>query len=185
MKTILVVFVCLCLCACVTAPDAANPLSATSATSRDAVLAKTKLMPDPHSGWTRVVGPLVFQDGIIGGRRYSIQGWNDPARPDLDNTFELQASAGFPKRVYLKQAYANGRELETKLIDRERIDCGYDCTTIETIGIALSATDMARYATDGLSFEVIGRRETVRFAVPAPYFAAVLEFQQRYRRGSL
>jgi hypothetical protein len=181
-KFLLTAVICLFVAGCLTAPDEPNILLNGAADDYELVLAKTKLMPDPHAGWVKVVGPAVHYDNdFFSENKYIIQSWIDPKRQQVDDTFQIQAKAGFPKRVFLKQAYAEGRELDTVVIDRERVDCGYDCTTVETIGINLTENDMARCAQMGMSFEVIGRRESIVITIPAQYFAAVLEFHRRHR----
>jgi hypothetical protein len=181
MVRIAVLVLWLVLSGCVSGPDAASILRGGSAGSYDTVAGATKVVPDPHAGWTRVIGPAVLVDGVVGGRRYVAVGWTDPKDPKGDDSFELQASSGFPRRVFLKQAYAEGRKLPTTIVDRDPVYCGPDCFVIETVSIRLSAAEMARRARTGLSFEVIGRRETIRMDVPASYFAAVLAAHRRHR----
>lgn len=180
MRALFLLLSCLLLYGCGTTNDApkSDLLFGRDATRHEKVLQRTRLAPDPHSGWTNVLGPVVIADWAR-NRRYVILSWIDPNRPETDNTFQLQVEAGFSRRVYLKQAYAEGRKLTTKVIDRERTDCGYQCHILETVWIALSETDMARYAQTGLAFEVIGRRETIAMTIPAAYFAALLEFHRR------
>lgn len=181
MRLLLLILFCLLLNGCVSAPDEPELMFAAKSNIESAVSAATKLAPDPHAGWTRVLGPLVLADNRLYGRRYVIQSFNDRARDSKDNVFEIQISAGFPKRVYLKQAYAEGKELKTVVIDRERLDCGYDCTTLEVVGIKLTEAEMADFATRNVSIEVIGRRETIVVTIPASYFAGVLAVHRQFR----
>lgn len=181
MRIVVLLLLCLLTSACVTNRDveAPNWLSSTAGANHSAVLKTTKLAPDPHAGRIQVFGPVVAAHWPA-VRRFMIRSWIDPGEP-RDNTFELQVQAGFPRRVYLKQAYADGRELKTTVIDRERTDCGYECVVLETVGMAFTEAEIERRATSGLNFEIIGRRETIRMFVPAAYFAAVLEFHRRHR----
>ncbi|MBL8581117.1 MAG: hypothetical protein JNL61_02675 [Rhizobiaceae bacterium] len=181
MRTLLVVLLGLLLLGCVSAPDEPELMFAAKSGSERAVAGATKLVPDPHAGWTRVLGPLVLADDRFYGRQFVIQSWTDPVRRQRDNVFEIQISSGFPKRVFLKQAYAEGKELKTIVIDRERLDCGYDCAIKETVGIRLTEAEMADFATRDVAIEVIGRRETIVVTIPASYFAGVLSVHRQFR----
>lgn len=127
---------------------------------------------DPHTGSTEVIGPLIRQSLKLSS--YQIRSWTNSANPKIDNRFQILVVAGFPKRVYLKQAYADGAMLDTVVIDRERVSCGFGCEVEETVGIGLSRQQMAQLAEMGLSFKVLGRRAAVVMTIPAAYFAAVL-----------
>jgi hypothetical protein len=188
MRGLVAILMMLALFGCVSvAPgrEPAAPLHAGADADIEAVRRNIKIVPDPQAGWTRILGPMVLVDNRVGGRRYVVVGVNDPSDPETDGSFELQASSGFAKRVYLKQIHADGRKLPTKVLDRERIDCGYDCAILETVGTPLSEQQMAIYAASGLTLEVVGRRQDIRMTIPAAYFEAVLTAQRRYRAGSV
>lgn len=163
------------LCGCVSSPEDANVIG--KETRYDRVLAKTKLVQDPHAGWTTVKGPVV----TLGKVRYMVRIRYDRGKADLGEHFQIQAAGLFPKRVYLGDVFSEGRKLKSKVLDRERIDCGYNCTTVETVGIDLTEAQMDDYAKRGLAFEVIGRRDGMEVAIPPSYFAAVLDFHRQHR----
>lgn len=163
------------LAGCVSSPSAPNIIA--NVANYEQVLAKTKLVSDPHAGWTSVKGPVIVQNRV----RYMIRIRFDRRKADLDEQFQIQAAGLFPKRVYLGDVFSEGRKLKSEVLDRERIDCGYNCTIAETVGIALTGAQMDDYAKRGLTFEVIGRRDGMEVTIPASYFAAVLDFHRRHR----
>ncbi|MBX3570251.1 MAG: hypothetical protein KF914_19475 [Rhizobiaceae bacterium] len=171
------------LSGCIAAKDPNVYLVETSASNGRAVLAATRVVPDPHAGWTEVRGPAIRASPPEGPRLYLVSAMTDPVRTDVDNSFRLRVLAGFPKRVYLRDVYAGEKKLPAKVHDRERLDCGPGCAVVETVDIALSEADMRRLAATGLHLEILGRRAGVPMAVPSEYFAAVLEAHRRYRSG--
>jgi len=166
------------LSGCVSSPEDASVIG--KVTSYDPVLANTKLVQDPHAGWTTVKGPVVKQ----GNARYMIRVRYDRRKADFAEQFQIQVAGLFPKRVYLGDVFCEGHKLKSKVLDRERIDCGYNCTTVETVGIDITEADMENYAKRGLAFEAIGRRDGIEVAIPASYFAAVLDFHRQHRGAS-
>lgn len=179
MRVLGVLALLLLLAGCVTPPDAANVI--TSVTSYDQVLAKTKLVPDPHAGWVTVKGPVVVQNDALSRWRYMVRTRLGPRKTGFDAQFQIQVAGLFPRRVYLNDVYSEGRKLKSKVLDRERIDCGYNCTTVETVGIDLAEVEMVDRAQRGMTFEVIGRRDSMIVTIPASYFSAVLDFYRRHR----
>jgi len=159
---------CVSLAGCVAAGDLA------------AVSAGTSVKPDIHEGSTTVEGPIVADDGSLFRHRYFLRGWINPDKPAIHNHFQIVVIGSFDRRVYLKQAYAAGAELDTVVIDRER-HCSSSCYTLESIGINLKEADVERYAGTGLAFEILGRRDRIVMEIPAAYFAAVLEKHRRER----
>ena len=95
------------LSACVvTRPDGPASLSSYAASNYDQVLANTRLVPDPHTGWTKVYGPVVPQFTLDSRALYLVV-----ARIDDGKTFYSIEIAGlFPKRVYLGDVYSQGQE---------------------------------------------------------------------------
>lgn len=170
---IFAILVTLALSACaVSRPDSPNFLSAYAAPDYRQVLAKTKLVPDPHAGWTSVFGPVVPYNTPYSKAFYVVGARIDDGRA----TYRIQIAGLFPKRVYLGDVYSQGRKLKSKVLDRERTDCGYGCTTVETIAVPLNETEMEALAVEGITLKVIGRRDDLMVSIPASYFAAVLAF---------
>ena len=101
----------------------------------------------------------------------------------MDEEFQIQVAGLFPKRVYLNDVFSEGRKMKSKVIDRERVDCGYDCTTVEVVGIDLTETQMTDYATRGITFKIAGRRDDLVVTISAGYSAAVLDFHRSHRDG--
>jgi hypothetical protein len=132
------------------------------------------ILPNPHRGLILIEGPLVFHDGNVAGKTYAVRTWVAADRPDLDGRFQIHVTAPFERRAYLKQAYSRGRQLETMVLDRAVVPCPRrHCPVTETIGINLTDGELAEALKDGIAFEIVGRRETIVMAVPAPYFSAV------------
>lgn len=121
---------------------------------------------------TEVVGPIAYQG--LRSSSYQIRSWSNPGDKVIDNRFQIVVVGTFAKRAHLEQAYADGAELGTVVIDRERVGCGSGCETEETVGISLTEAEMARRAEAGMSFEVMGRRAALVMTIPKAYFAAVL-----------
>lgn len=178
MRVLGVIAVLLLLAGCVAAPNSASPIFSAG---YQQVFAKTKLVPDPHTGWTKISGPTILQSDLRSRHAYMIWTSFDRRHADLDEKFQIQAAGLFPKRVYLDEVFSEGRKMKSKVIDRERRHCGYGCTTMETVGIDLTKAEMEDYARRGMTFEVIGRRDSMIVAIPASYFAAVLDFHRRHR----
>ena len=123
-----------------------------------------------------VEGPPIHFLGVGTKSSYRIRSWINPAKAGLHDRFQIVARLHFAKRVFLQQAFADGRTLDTTVIDRERLGPG---ETVETIGINLSQEEMRHYAATGIGIEISGRRTSVAFAIPAAYLAAVLEAHER------
>lgn len=142
------------------------------------VEAATKVMHDRHVGVTRVVGPAVT---FVAGTSYNDYMLTTVVRDREDkpaDTFMITVLARFPRRVFLDAAFSEGRRLQTRVIDRERV-CGSVCRTVETIGIMVSRSEMERYAQEGLTFRINGRRDDVVVDIPAAYFDGVLAVHRR------
>ncbi len=137
---------------------------------------------DPHTGSTDVIGPLIHQHLMMSN--YQIRSWTNSDNDKVNNRFQIVVAGKFPKRVYLKQAYADGAKLETIVIDRERIGCGAACQVEETIGIGLTEDEMARRAETGMSFKILGRRASLVMTIPPAYFAAMLDAHRAARGGA-
>ena len=95
-----------------------------AADDRAAVFGATRVEADRHTGWINAYGPPVTR---LGGRSSDAiwQTWLIRTRLDAEamergKPFQLYVRAMFPKRVFLKQAYAQGAPLDTTVIDRER-----------------------------------------------------------------
>ena len=145
-----------------------------AADDRAAVFGATRVEADLHTGWINAYGPPVTR---FGGRSSDAiwQTWLIRTRLDgkameRGKPFQLYVRAMFPKRVFLKQAYAQGAPLDTT-VDRERTRAG----TLETVGINLTQAEVEDYAGAGLSLRVVGRRASLTVDVPAAYVAAVLD----------
>lgn len=148
---------------------------ATATGDRTAIFSATRVEADPHTGWINAYGPPVTR---IGGRSsdafwhtYLIRTRLDRSSAERGKPVQIHVRALFPRRVYLRQAYAHGRRLDTTVIDRERIRAG----TLETVGINLTLAEAKGYAETGLSLRVVGRRASVIVEVPAAYVATVLD----------
>ena len=177
LRSVIAIVALVFLTGCVSQPGADKPgrVSGYGAANYNLVLAETKLMPDPHTGWTKVYGPIVPHGVVPRLSFYAVH-----ARIDGGKTrFTLEIAGLFPKRVYLGDVYSKGRKLKSKVLDRERTDCGYSCTTVETVAVDLSRTDMDIYAAEGITVKIVGRRDDLVVSVPAAYFAAVLAFYSR------
>lgn len=178
VRSVLALFALVFLAGCVSQSASDKPAYVTSyaAANYNQVLAKTKLVPDPHTGWTKVYGPIVPNGTVSKQAFYAVH-----ARIDGGKTrFRLEIAGLFPRRVYLGDVYSDGRLLKSKVLDRERTNCGYNCTTVETVAIELSRSDMATYAAEGISVKIVGRRDDLVVSVPASYFAAILAFYSRH-----
>lgn len=182
MRLVGVLAVLLLLVGCVSSPDSASIILGDA--GYDRVFARTRLVPDPHTGWSEIRGPSVLLSDGRFRRIYMIRTRFDRRKADLGEEFQIQAAGLFPRRVYLGDVFSEGRKLKSKVIDREQRDCGYNCTTAETIGIDLTKAEMEDHARRGMTFEVIGRRERIVVTVPASYFAAVLDFHRQHRGAS-
>lgn len=179
MRVVLVLTGLVFLSACVaTRPDQPNSLSSYAAGHYEQVFAKTKLMSDPHTGRTFVLGPQVRQDGFHSGTIFLVRTRVDEGGGK--DRYAIEVAGLFPKRVYLGDVYSQGRKLKSKVLDRERGDCGYNCTTVETVLVRLTEAEMESYAADGLTLKVTGRRDSIVVSIPASYFAAVLAFHRRH-----
>lgn len=181
MRMVFVLAGVLFLSACaVTRPGGPAALSSYAASDYGRVFANTRLVPDPHTGWTTVYGPVVSQFSLDSKALYFVM-----ARIDGGKTsYGIMIAGLFPKRVYLGDVYSQGRKLRSKVVDRERRGCGYDCTTVETVIVLLTEAEMERYASEGIELKAVGRRDSIVVSVPASYFSAVLAFHRR-RAGSV
>jgi len=144
--------------------------------------AATRMRVDPHTGVNTVFGPeVVFYNGMD-IHSFRLRGWIDPRHPEIHNRFQIVVRARFPRRVYLKQAYAGGERVRTTLIDAERV-CGGGCIWHETVAIPLTEDEIERLANTGFLFEIVGRRENVVVRVPAGHLDGFLAAFRRYRDG--
>lgn len=162
-------------------PDRLGVLPLGGEADYDRVLAQTKLISDPHVGWSQVSGPIVtdFGFGTSVGYMAGVKVKGDEV------AFGIVVEGFFPKRVYLGDVYSQGRKLRSKVIDRERLHCGSGCTTAETVLIDVTQAEFEDYAANGLTFEVTGRRNSITVSIPASYFAAVLaSYREHFARGA-
>ena len=167
--------VCLLMAGCVaTRPDDPNFIPERAAADCRQVYAAAKLVPDPNTGWTEMYGPVVTRRGDHATVAYAAFTRVAEGR----TTYLVQVQGRFPKRVYLGDVYSAGARLKSRVVDRERIYCGYDCTTVETVEIEATQVEMEGWAANGLSLEVRGRRDSITAAIPATYLAAVLAFHR-------
>lgn len=167
--------VCLLAAGCVaTRPDDPNFIPERAAADYGKVYAAAKLFPDPHTGWTEMYGPVVTRRGDQATVAYVAF----TRVADGETTYLVQVQGRFPKRVYLGDVYSAGTKLKSHVVDRERIYCGYNCTTVETVEIDATQAQMEAWAANGLSLEVTGRRDSITAAIPASYLAAVLAFHR-------
>jgi hypothetical protein len=160
-------------------------LTAGAAGSAAKVGTQTSVTVNTHAGWIEILAPAVNAGSFLENRHYQLRSWIDPGNAKMNDRFMLSIRGGFPKRVYLEQAYAHGQPLKTRLIDRERVDCGLDCFVQETVGLPLGLKDIERYAVEGLDVEIQGRRDVIRVKVPPSYFAAVLDVHTKTRSRAL
>lgn len=102
-------------------PDRPNVLPTRAAFNYQHVLQHTKLVPDPHAGWSNVYGPVVTVRGLYSTTRMMIR----TCRDDGEQLFQIQVQGLFPKRVYLNSVYSAGRKLKSVVIgprtDRPRL----------------------------------------------------------------
>ena len=160
-------------------PDGPASLSSYAASNYEQVFAHTRLVPDQHTGWTKVYGPVVPQFALDSKALYIVVARID----DGKTSYSIEIAGLFPKRVYLGDVYSQGRKLRSKVMDRERTDCGYGCTTVETVVVPLTEAEMERYASEGITLKAVGRRDSIVVSIPASYFAAVLAFYRRHAAG--
>lgn len=145
-----------------------------------AVEAATTVEPDPHTGLTKVAGPPIFHDNNILGKVYFLRGWKSKNLSDDSGSIQVYVLARFDKWAFLDTAYANGKKLDTSQIDRKVGSCsGYGCSLQETIGINLNISQLRDYAKNGLSFKVLGKRDSITMIIPAGYFSGFLAAYQR------
>lgn len=146
------------------------------------VEAATVRRDDPHTGVATVVGPEVpFANGLD-FHTFRLRGWLDPRDPAIHNRFQILVRASFPRRVYLKHAYAQGERIGLRLIDAERV-CGGGCTWHETVAVPLTLAALERLAGTGLVFEIVGRRDAVVVRVPAGHVSGFLAVFRRHGGG--
>lgn len=93
--------------------------------------------------------------------------------PGDGDEFQISLVGVFPKRVYLKDVMTEGRKLDAKVHDRERVYCGENCTIAETLYVSFSAQDLEDWSRTGLTFKVIGRRTSFVETIPSAYFTAI------------
>lgn len=181
MTILRVIIACLFLAGCGAQLAAAYGVPIVPAAQKEQVSKNISVEHDPHTGSIEVSGPLIFHDRNLLGNTYLIRSWINQERPSVDDKFQILVTGRYPKRVYLKQAYADGEEVSTTAIDRERVSCADFCIIKEVVGINLTEEEMARRAETGMSFKVMGRRDTLTMTVPPGYFSAVLEAHRKAR----
>lgn len=130
--------------------------------------------PNPHQGVVELFGTPVHDRFGHPPTVYVLETTIDPNRPGLDDRFRFRVIGLFSKRVFLKSAFAEGRSLPTTAHDRERVDCGFECTIAETIFITVSEADLGRWAVSGVSLQIDGRRVRFTMFIPASYIRDVL-----------
>ncbi|GAA4106671.1 hypothetical protein ACFFTN_10285 [Aminobacter aganoensis] len=179
-----VVAACLLLAGCGAQLAAAYGIPIVPAAQKEQVSRNISVGHDPHTGLIKVSGPLIFHDRNLLGNTYLIRSWIDPKGQSANGDFQILVTGRYPKRVYLKQAYADGEKVSTTVIDRERVSCADFCIIKEAIGLNLTEEEMARRAETGMSFKVLGRRASLVMTIPPAYFAALLDAHRAARSGS-
>jgi hypothetical protein len=159
-----------------------NEMNAIPPTAMAQVAANMSTRPDPHEGVVKISGPPVFDRHRTPPTIYGVYSTIDPKSPGTDDAFHIGIVGLFPKRVFLKEVFAAGRPLKTRVHDRERMDCGYGCAVVETLIVAISEPDLEVWAVTGLSFKVSGRRTSFTMFIPAAYFRAVLDRHRAARQ---
>lgn len=134
---------------------------------------------NPHTGMTNVEGPVIMPQGTLLGDKYMLRSWVAPQNPAMHDRFQIQVSAYVREWKFLSQAYADGKALDTTLIDRSVVSCAGGCSMTETVGINLTKADVERYASSGLSFQISGQRGNLTMFIPGGYFAGVLQAHER------
>lgn len=174
----------LALAACTTgALVSIDDLGAIPPTALSQVSARISTWPDPHEGTVVVAGPPVFDQARTPPVAYLVFSSIDPRQPGTKDRFRIGIVGLFPKRVYLKDVFADGRALPAKVHDRERIDCGRGCAIAETVIVTITEAELKEWAGSGLSFAVVGRRTRFTMSIPAAYFTAVLDRHVETRRS--
>lgn len=181
MAVLRVVVACLFLYGCSAQTAALYGLPIVAPAQKHQVASNVLVQHDPHTGSTQVVGPLIFHDNNLLGNTYQIRSWTNPGDSKIDNRFQIVVTGRYDKRVYLKQAYADGEEVSTTAIDRERVSCADFCIIKEVVGINLTEEEMERRAETGMSFKVLGRRASLTMTVPPGYFSAILDAHRKAR----
>ncbi|MDR7224503.1 hypothetical protein [Aminobacter aminovorans] len=176
-----VVVACLLLAGCGAQLAAAYGIPIVPAGQKEQVARNISVKHDPHTGLINVSGPLIFHDRNLFGNTYLIRSWIDPKGRSIDDDFQILVVGRYPKRVYLKQAYADGEKVSTTAIDRERVSCADFCIIREVVGLNLTEEEMARRAETGMSFKVLGRRASLTMTVPPGYFSAILDAHRKAR----
>lgn len=148
-----------------------------------AVATAAKVDRNQHTGVVTIENPLIMVNGTLLGDKYLIRSWIDPRSPALHNRFQIQVSAYTNGWKFLEQAYANGKPLDTLVIDRSVISCSGGCSMSEIVGINLTKADVEQFAVSGLSFQISGQRGNVTMTIPAGYFAGALQAHERAATG--
>jgi hypothetical protein len=128
---------------------------------------------DVHEARVRILGPPVFDALGSPPLGYTVSAAIDSERPGTGDEFQITLIGLFSKRVYLKDVMTEGRKLDAKVHDRERVYCGEGCNVAETLYVSISAQDLENWSRTGLTFKVIGRRVDFVASIPSVYFAAV------------
>ncbi|MBT1155615.1 hypothetical protein J1C56_08410 [Aminobacter anthyllidis] len=184
MAILRVIIACFLLAGCGAQLAAAYGIPIVRAGQKEQVSRNISVEHDPHTGLIKVSGPPIFHDRHLFGNTYLIRSWIDPKGRPVNDDFQILVTGRYPKRVYLKQAYADGEEVSTTAIDRERVSCADFCIIKEVVGINLSEQEMAHRAETGMSFKVVGRRASLVMTIPPAYFAAVLDAHRKVRMGN-
>lgn len=164
--------------------SATGGLPVVSPTDTAAVSAATTTQQNSHTGMTNIEGPVIMPQGTLLGDKYMLRSWVAPKNPAMNDRFQIQASAYVRGWQFFEQAYADGKALDTVVIDRSVISCHGGCSMTETIGINLTKADVEKYAQSGLSFQVSGKRGNVTMFIPAGYFAGVLQAHERAKTAA-
>lgn len=127
---------------------------------------------DTYKGTRTVEGPLIFHDKNLFGKRYAIRYVETSGGQSFYQIYTITPATEW---MFLDQAYAGGKELETVVIKRSVDSCsgGLGCDLSETVGVTLTEDQMRQAAANGFSFKLAGRSGSAVYTIPAPYFSAV------------
>jgi hypothetical protein len=143
---------------------------------------RTRVAYNPHQGVLEINAPAIFDHQRMPPSVYALDSAIDPKRPGQGDRFQLRIIALFPKRVFLKQVYAEGKALKTRTHDRERIGCSDDCAVRETVIVTVSEEQLIAWTALGLQLEVEGRRTDFRMFIPATYIKSMLDRHRSERQ---
>ncbi len=143
-------------------------------TSADAVFAGTTVSDDVHQRTVTVQAPLV-RLGLDNSYTAIAVFIYDENRHVTSKSYSLGAYVFAEDWLFLDHAYSYGRSFPVTS-GRKLVDCYEDgeCLISEWVGIALTRSDLERFAQTGFTFEVAGSGGSREFSVPAGYFAGFL-----------